>query len=454
MPIITKTLDCLFRGRRFYVVVLFVCLLEWLALSVVAPNCYFDSDSVSYFYPVNLFAGRISASRPPVYCLFLNALRCFGDMHLKTCVVFMQFVVLLGTILLAAKMLRSLFCHEIPILVVCGLLALQGYFWGKAILPECFSFCMAVLVLFLFWRMDAAPSKMLVWSLNLLVALAIFLKPVFAIMAIALSAAWFFRILTGNGVKGCVKSILLSGAVAGCVIVGYCFLMQARHGFFGLSSVSVQNDLLDIVSSSAWETCADSPAKSLLSDELQKNGDPYAGAFAVQWAVVPRAEEAFDIYDICPKFLFESENVRYCLRLAKQYDKGHLYGVDTLRSFVREAKRQPRYYKYELQKLLLGIGAPQGVLLMQFWLGAVGLAIACVRRDHVLFFANLLFLGFIASVIFKSDMEQNARLLYPVYLVPLMDLLQYFKLAVSKNGNGVLPQRRQAISAIHRMPGM
>ena len=436
MSTISKTIEFLFKGRRFYISVAVCCFLEWFALSRVAPNCYFDSDTVSYFYPVNLFAGRISAVRPPVYCLFLNALRSFGDLWLPTLVVVSQFAILLGTILLAAKMLRAVFWHVIPVLVVCGYLALQGYFWAKAINPECLSFCITVLSVFLFWRMTVAPSKKLAWGINLLMAVAVLLKPVFLVLAIALLFAWLFRIVTGAEHRIHITAIILSYGLSIGILLGYCALMQARHGMFGLSSVSLQNDLLDVISSSSWETCQDSPVKALLSDEMQKSGDPYAGAFAVQWAVIPESEDSPDMHEICPKFMFESENVRYCYNLARKYNAGHLFSLDALRSFIREAKHQPAYYRYELQKLFLGIGAPKGVLLVPFWLGFVGLAIALARRNHLLFFSNLLLLGFIASVIFKSDMEQNERLLYPVCLIPWMDLLHYFKHAFPKTDDG------------------
>ena len=426
------TLTGLLRGKRFYIAVVACCLLEWLALRMVAPNVWFDSDTVSYFYPVNLFVGRISAVRPPVYCLFLNTLRCLGDNHLIAGVVLSQFVVLLGFILLAARMLRSLFHHDIPVLVVCGYLALQGYFWAKAMLPECFTFCVVVLVLYLYWRMTVAPSSKLVWGVNLLIAFAILLKPVFVVLAIALFLAWLFRILSGAEDKRRLKAIVLSYGLSVALVLGYCALMQIRHGMFGLSSVSLQNDLLDVVSSSAWTTCNDSPVKKLLSEELQNSTDPYAGAFALQWASIPKKEDTTDLYGICPKFLFDSDNVRYCYNLGQQYQKGKLFSRDALRDFVREAKRQPLYWKYEVQKLLLSIGAPKGLLLVPFWLGAVALAGSFLRRDHLLFFANLLLLGFVATVIFKSDLEQTDRLLYPVYLIPWMDLLHYFKCAFPK----------------------
>ena len=440
-----ETIGVLLRGRRFYIAVAVCCLLEWLALSKVAPNVYFDSDTVSYFYPVNLFIGRISAIRPPVYCLFLNALRVFGDIHLKAWVVSSQFVLMLGTLLLAAKMLRTMFRHEIPVLVASGLLALQGYFWSKAIDPECFSFCVTVFAIYLYWRMTVAPSKKIVWGLNLLIAFAVLLKPVFMVLAIALFLAWAFRIFAGDEDRGRIKSIVFSYGISVAIVIGYCFLMQGRHGMFGVSSVSLQNDLLDIVSSSAWQNCGDSPVKRLLADEMGKSRDPYAGAFALQWAVIPTSKDTTDLYATCPEFLFESGNVQYCYNLQKQYTKGALFSLDALQGFIREAKHQPLYYKYELQKLFLAIGAPQGVLLVPFWLGAASLVIAWFRRDHVLFFSNLLFLGFIASVIFKSDMEQNARLLYPVCMVPLMDLLCYFKSAIAKVDPTVLHNNGKAI---------
>lgn len=435
MSTISKTINCLFRGKRFYIAVAVCCLLEWLALGKVAPNCWFDSDTVSYFYPVNLFLGRISPVRTPVYCLFLNALRCFGDMQLATWVVATQFAVLLGCILLAARMLRSLFRHEIPVLIACGYLALQGYFWAKAILPECFTFCVVVLAVYLYWRMTSAPSPKLVWAINLLMAFAVLLKPVFAVLAIALFLAWLFRIASGD--KRHVKTIALSYGVSIAILLGYCSLMQIRHGFFGLSSVTRQNDLLNIVSSSAWTTCKDSSVKALLVDELQKNKDQYGGVFALQWAVIPASPDTIDTYAICPKFLFESENARYCYELEQQYDKGTLYNLDALQSFIREAKHQPLFRKYVLQKLFIAIGAPQGILLVPFWLGFVSLVIALSRRDHLMFFANLLLLGFIGAVVLKidilnADADSHTRLLYPVYLIPWMDLLLFFKLAFSK----------------------
>lgn len=447
MPIITKTIDCLFRGRRFYVAVVVVCLLEWLALSMVAPNCYFDSDSVSYFYPVNLFVGRISASRPPVYCLFLNGLRCLGDMHLKTCVVSIQFVVLVGTILLAAKMLRSLFHHAIPVLVACGYCALQGYFWAKGIIPECFTFCVVVLAVYLFWRMTVAPSNQLIWALNLLIAFAILLKPVFAVLGLALFLSWLFRILVGDEDKRRIKTIVLSYGLSVVIVLAYCSLMQVRYGMFGMSSVLVQNDLLNIVSSSAWTTCKDSPVKALLADELKNNKDTYAGVFALQWAVKPISSESTDLYEICPHFLLESENARYCRDLREKYNKGTLFGMNDLQDFIREAKGQPLFFQYVLQKVFIAIGAPQGTLIVPFWLGFTSLVISFLRRNYLLFFANLLFLGFVASVILKidilyADAGSESRLLYPVYMIPWMDLLYYFKLAFPQGSVSFFKRRK------------
>lgn len=439
MPTISGIIETLFRGRRFYVAVALCCLVEWFALRLVAPDCYFDSDSVSYFYPVNLFAGRISASRPPVYCLFLNALRGFGDARLATLVVLSQFACLLGTVLLAAKMLRALFRHEIPVLVVCGHLALQGYFWAKAINPECFSFCTVVLVVSLFWRMVLAPSKTLAWSIHLLMAFAVLLKPMFLVLAIALAMAWAFLAFSSPGGKRHLGAVVLSYLLSLGIVLGYCTMMQARHGMFTVSSIPLQNDLVDIVASSAWKTCKDSPAKAHLAGELQKHEDPYAGAFALQWAATPASEDSTDVFAICPEFLFESPNVRYCFGLREQYDNGTSFDRRELARFVREAKRQPAYCKFLLQRMLMAIGAPRGFLLLPFWLGFACLVLSLARRDHLMFFANLLLLGFIAAAILKHDGEQYARILFPVFLIQWMDLLHYFSLAFPKRPPASLP---------------
>ena len=433
MTTIRETIACLFRGKRFYVAVVFCCLVEWVALSRVAPNIYFDSDTVSYFYPVNLFLGRISDVRPPVYCLFLDAWRLFGDVHVKTGVVLSQFSILLGIILLAAKMLKSLFHYEIPVLVVCGYLALQGYFWAKALIPECFSFCATVLAVYLFWRMTVAPAKRVAWGINLLMAFAILLKPVFLVMAIALFLAWGFRIVSGAENRCHVKSIVLSYGLSVALVLGYCSLMQARYGMFGVSSVGIQNDLLNIVSSSAWTTCGDSRVKTLLTEELQN--DPkrtYATVFALQWAVVPKGSGSIDLYKIAPEYLLESANARFCRDLSVQYTRGTLYGLDELRNFIREAKRQPLFLKYVLQKVSIAFAAPRGTFIVPFWLGVTGLFVSLSRRDCLLFFANLLLLGFLVAIVIKIDIlvadpDANERLLYPVFLIPWMNLLHYFK---------------------------
>lgn len=438
MPMIRRTMDALFDGRWFYVTVVACCILEWLVLWRVAPNCWFDSDTVSYFFPVNLFAGRISAVRPPVYCLFLNALRWFGDARLPALAVAIQFAVLLGSILLAAKMLRAVFGHAVPVLVACGYLALQGYFWAKALLPECFSFCATVLAVFLFWRMTVAPSNRLAWGLNLLVAVAVLLKPVFLVMAIALFLAWGFFIIAGDGRRHCAGAIVLSYGVSVAIVLGYCSLMQARHGMFGVSSVGIQNDLLNIVSSSAWSTCRDSRVKDLLSEELQNNPKrTYATVFALQWAVIPKSGEQLDLNEIAPGYLQNSANARFCRDLAGQYTKGTLYSLEELRGFIREAKSQPLFRKYLLQKLFIAFGAPRGIFVVPFWLGVTGLVVSLVQRNHLLCFANLMLLGFLAAVVLKIDIlvadpDANERLLYPVFLVPWMDLLHYFKTVFPK----------------------
>lgn len=432
MPKMSEIIAAILRGKRFYLAVAVCCFLEWLALWRVAPNCWFDSDTVSYFFPVNLFAGRISAVRPPVYCLFLNALRWFGDARLPALAVAAQFAILLGTILLAAKMLRALFGYAIPVLIVCAYLALQGYFWAKALLPECFSFCATVLAVFLFWRMTVAPSKRLAWGLNILMAIAVLLKPVFLVMAIALFLAWGFFIVAGDGRRRCTGAILLSYVVSLGIVLGYCSLMQVRHGMFGVSSVGIQNDLLNIISSSAWTTCGDSRAKALLSEELQNNPKrTYATVFALQWAVIPKSGEQTDLNEIAPDYLMENGNARFCRDLASQYTKGTLYSLDELRDFIREAKRQPLFQKFLLQKLFIAFGAPRGVFIVPFWLGVTGLVVSLSRRNHLLFFTNLLLVGFLAAVVLKIDIlvadpDANERLLYPVFLIPWMNLLSYF----------------------------
>lgn len=426
--------------KRFYFAVAICCFLEWVILWRVAPNCWFDSDTVSYFFPVNLFAGRISAVRPPVYCLFLGAVRGFGDARLPTLVVGIQFAVLLGSILLAAKMLRAAFGHAAAVLVVCGYLALQGYFWAKAILPECFSFCATVLAVFLFWRMTVAPSNRLAWGLNLLTAVAILLKPVFLVMAIALFLAWGFFVVSGDGGRRCAGGIVLSYGVSMAMVFGYCSLMQARHGLFGVSSVGIQNDLLNIISSSAWTTCGNSRVKELLTDELQNNPKrTYATIFALQWAAFRKSGEQLDLNEIAPGYLQNNANARFCRDLAGQYTKGELYSLEELRGFIREAKRQPLFRKYLLQKLFIAFGAPRGIFIVPFWLGVTGLVVSLSNRNHLLLFANLLFLGCLAAIVLKIDIlvadpDANERLLYPVYLVPWMDLLDYFKAAFSPKG--------------------
>ena len=107
--------------------------------------------------------------------------------------------------------------------------------------------------------------------------------------------------------------------------------------------------------------------------------------------------------------------------------------MSELLDFVNSAKHTNKHLKFQFNKVRNAIFPPDGILIQHFWLSLIFLILSILTRNHLLLFANLLYLGFMAALILKSDMQQVERLLYPVCMIPAINLL-----CILQNGLGRL----------------
>lgn len=251
----------------------------WLLLICFTFRNYFDksigyisynTDSATYWLAAqNLFKGLIDDYRTPLYPLILKLIEGFGkDFVFENTIIFQQIVSFTSIIpfyILTKKWFKNRIFSFIASLVYgCHRSVLQIIY---GIFAESLLISFFVFFLYFFYSFITRPSIVKWVGLNLFVFLMVMLKPICVILYVVLFVVGIALYIYDPKFKEKKFSLtkILSGFFVGIILlIGFCTTNKVQNDYFGISTVSHDNNLANVILSQAYNEIPDENLVSII----------------------------------------------------------------------------------------------------------------------------------------------------------------------------------------------
>lgn len=325
---------------------LFICLIfRFLYFYVLFPDMLlYNSDSVTYFIPVDIFSGKIDMYRTPVYPYIIQIVEYFSKEYVvRNIVLFQQILSFLSIIpffFIANTFVRNRFLTAFFVLCYGCFPSIINH--NVNINPECLCIISSTVFLYLISIYIRKPRKILAFLIGFLPLILIMLKPIYLVLLPICFVFFLGKLLVRDE-----RKILYYG-FAGLMIAitgvfGYCMMNKKYNGEFALSKISLNNALANVVISSAFLSGDDEELITLVRENRQK-GD-YMPVYLIN-------KEWIDQYRLSserfPQDLTPTWDMNYCFNALGLVN----YPVDRINNFVKKGQHSKAYVIYMVKRIV------------------------------------------------------------------------------------------------------
>jgi len=254
---LTYKLSAFIKSDLFWV--LLVCFTVRNIFHILNPGMPQNTDSVTYHYAAqNIFKGIIDASRTPVYPILMRISELIFSSHPFRYLVVLQHVVSFLSIVPFFLLATRLINHRVVRNV---LTAIYGcfptlLFYNYALFAEAIFIASLVFFMYLFSVFVQVPTKGKAITINLFLFFMVMIKPVslvfYGVMAF-MWLAWFWD----SRDRKLLKSIAFSFLAAVILLGAYCGLNKVQNNYGGLTSISHDNQFINVIFSGAYREIPD-----------------------------------------------------------------------------------------------------------------------------------------------------------------------------------------------------
>lgn len=249
----------------------------WLLLLCFTFRNYFDkyigyisynTDSATYWLAAqNLHKGLIDVYRTPLYPLILKLMEGFGTESIfENTIIFQQvisFISIIPFYFLTKKIFRNkqisflaslvYGCHHSVLQIIYGIYA------------ESLLISLLVFFLYYFYSFISKPSTSKWVFINIFIFVLVMLKPLCIILYAIMLVIGVTMFVIDPIIKE--KSLSLSNIILGyfigfMLLIGFCTINKIQNNYFGLSTVSHDNNFANVILSNAYQ---DIPDKKLVA---------------------------------------------------------------------------------------------------------------------------------------------------------------------------------------------
>ncbi len=225
----------------------------------LTSTIYYDTKTYTT-YPFNLLAGQTDIFRTPGYPYFLKVIKFFVNLFTNANVFYnvvavSQSILSMISVVLIYLIARKIFkSKKVSVLTATVYGILPAVFnYDSCVLTESLSFFCMVLFIYLVFLFIEKPKIYKAIILGLFAFVMIMVRPTFVYILPVLAVFFIARfIFVSADRKKCVVGIL-SVALSGLMLLGYCGLNYKNYGYFNISSVSVTVNELKIVMDNGWQ---------------------------------------------------------------------------------------------------------------------------------------------------------------------------------------------------------
>jgi hypothetical protein len=397
-------------------IILAVCFLYRIYFfGYLHPNLVlYNSDSVSYFAPVDILRGAVDLYRTPLYPLVIEFFEFLSKENLVSHLIFFQqvvsFLAIIPFFYVSLKIIRNMFLSVAATLFygVWHPIIIQNVYLN----PESLCFVGSVLLLFILVNYLEKPRK---WAAGLLGGgpfFLVMLKPTYLMTLTIVFIFFAFRSMVFIQERKILFWGFAGVLLCAAGVLGYCEMNKRHNGQFVLSNIALNNSIAHISISWAYEYGKDDELLAVI--DRTKHINYYAAPFIIN-------NHFIDNYKICekrfPKNLPPTKDMIFCSNMPDTVN----YPPERIKRFIRNSQCTAAYAKYMLKRLFdIVVVAYGGLFLLLFFqsliLGGVFLKyreIGWAQGFCVLFVLGQFFSIWLAGL---DDMDRHLIPSYPFFI--------------------------------------
>ncbi len=323
-----------------------------LLLSFTYRNIYhhfmaginYNFDTTSYTYAAeNILFGKIDVFRTPGYPILMKLVQIINETQYFENVIWTQhilsFLSIIPFYVVCHKWFKNIFIASIATLSYSVIPSILHF--NYSIFPESVLISFLVLFIFLMARFIENPSTKNIIAISLGLFVLLMIKPVSIIFypITIMVGCWM---LIRNKQYRILRTFCIGIAISVLFVVGYAGLNLHQNNYFGISSVTHDNNFLNVLHSGAYATVSDDTFISAVDTSLNKGHYYTIYCLNNDHDFIQNQAHSF------PKFYPESRHIS----LVKRVPCNTLgYNRDTVSLLIDEAMNSDVYWNYMFDKV-------------------------------------------------------------------------------------------------------
>ena len=214
-------------------------------------------DSGTYLeFDENIFKGEVDQERTPVYPYFIKIIKFIGgeENYIRN-VVIAQEVLFIVTIILFYYSIKQITNNKIILSIFTIIFGICPYIvlWNTTILTEPLALFEMALLVFFTLKYLKKPNKILAGSIGILIFIMIMTRPSYIYLLPIYILFWILRFIFNKEELKDNLTGIISCAICGVLILGYCGLMKINHNVFSITGISYVNTFITALDSKSYK---------------------------------------------------------------------------------------------------------------------------------------------------------------------------------------------------------
>jgi hypothetical protein len=407
--------------------ILFLCLLYRLFyFGFSHPNMVlYNSDSVSYFAPVDVLRGVVDLYRTPLYPYIISFFEYISKDNLVQNLIIFQQIISFLSIIPFYFVSRSIVKNKYLVIITTLFYGL----WHPIIIqnvhinPESLCFAGSTLMLFILVKYLEKPKKLTAISLGIFPFFLIMLKPTYLILMFVVLLLMLFRFIVFREERNILYWGLFGLIISVAGVWGYCEVNNRSNGQFVLSNISLNNSIAHISYSGAYKYGGDEEFIAII--DATRHLGYYTAPFVINNDVVDKYK---NYYKRFPQYLPPTDDMIFCMNIPDREN----YFPERIKKFIKNSQFTAVYCQYMLGRLMDIIFA-YGNIFILFVLQSAIIIGAFVKYKKIAWaqaFCILFVLGQFASITI-GGLDDIDRCLIPAYPFIIQIAASFFAILLS-----------------------
>lgn len=313
----------------------------------------YNSDSVTYFAPVDLMNGVVDLYRTPVYPYLLQFLQWVSADALVRNLVIVQHAVLLLSIVPFYSVARHVIAFRPVAIAATVFYGCWHHLLDQSvnINPEGLCIAGSTLLMWLVVKYVQRPGRIIALSLGLFTLLMIMLKPTYLLSVGVIGLFFAMRLFLYRDEKAPVLWGAVGLGIAAIGITGYCEMNSRHNGVFTISKVTWNNSISNIITSEAYRLGGDAELIEVI--DSSKDSAIYLSVFLLNNAGTDHFKNTLQYF---PKTLAPTENILFCASIPDTEN----FAYARIDAFIAKSQATTEYVSYLLKRTVR--------TLLEYWL--------------------------------------------------------------------------------------